>query len=301
VARGCGRGKDFCEVVEDYPDLRELRQKVRFSLGKVEAQLVFSPLREEEAGRVRARLRGAPGMEPEPMDEDGDEIGDGSSTRQAAFSSETPACNSQQSFVYPRTARNRAREWRFVINVPGETAEQENYVQAVKVERCLREGETCNIASAGYDSTVCRQKYSYRRLLALGENGEQYVDSFRFPSCCICFTQRTFYSHFELLRNAVDNTTLVPLMEKRKSLSLSTPRTNSEKTEAKDAMRGGRSSQGEKEGDRRQRSKTCKNRFCSSRRRLGMSRRQRRPRRRTSVKRMSTPLKTNPQTTQIKL
>ena len=25
-----------------------------------------------------------------------------------------------------------------------------------KVERCLREGETCNIASAGYDSTVCR-------------------------------------------------------------------------------------------------------------------------------------------------
>ena len=171
VARGCGRGKDFCEVVEDYPDLRELRQKVSGSLGKVEAQLVFSPLREEEAGRVRARLRGAPGMEPEPMDEDGDEIGDGSSTRQAAFSSETPACNSQQSFVYPRTARNRAREWRFVINVPGETAEQENYVQAVKVERyiliiiimilkkverCLREGETCNIASAGYDSTVCR-------------------------------------------------------------------------------------------------------------------------------------------------
>ena len=134
VARGCGRGKDFCEVVEDYPDLRELRQKVRLSLVKVEAQLVFSPLREEEAGRVRARLRGAPGMEPEPMDEDGDEIGDGSSTRQAAFSSETPACNSQQSFVYPRTARNRAREWRFVINVPGETAEQENYVQAVKVE-----------------------------------------------------------------------------------------------------------------------------------------------------------------------
>ena len=24
------------------------------------------------------------------------------------------------------------------------------------MERCLREGETCNIASAGYDSTVCR-------------------------------------------------------------------------------------------------------------------------------------------------
>ena len=118
VARGCGRGKDFCEAVEDYPDVRELRQKVRGSLGKVEAQLVFSPLREDEVGRVRARLRGAPGLEPEPMivEDDDDEIDDGTLTRQA-FSSETPACDSQQSFVYPRTARNRGRQWRFVINI----------------------------------------------------------------------------------------------------------------------------------------------------------------------------------------
>ena len=27
--------------------------------------------------------------------------------------------------------------------------------------------------------SLTRQKYSYRRLLALGEDGEQYVDSFR--------------------------------------------------------------------------------------------------------------------------
>merc|ERR1712037_295581 len=153
-----------------------------------------------------------------------------------------------------------------------------------KVERCLREGETCNIASAGYDSTVCRQKYSYRRLLALGEDGEQYVDSFRFPSCCICFTQRTFYTHFELLRNAVDNTTLVPALEKRNSLAqVSRARTN-----PKDAhLRGGRSSQGEGggeggeggeggggEGGVIERSTPCKNRFCRSRRRPGMPRMQ---------------------------
>jgi len=189
-----------------------------------------------------------------------------------------------------------------VINVPGEEAGEENFVQAVKVERCLREGETCNIASAGYDSTVCRQKYSYRRLLALGEDGEQYVDSFRFPSCCICFTQRTFYGHFELLRNAVDNTTLVPALEKRNSLTLS----STAKTSPKDVhLRGGRSSQGKGEGEGgvSERSTTCKNRFCRSRRRPGMPRMQKRSRmRRKPRRRMSTPLKTVPQAaTQILL
>jgi len=296
VARGCGHGKDFCESVEDYPDVREIRKKVRGALGKVEAQLVFSPLREDEVGRVRARLRGSPVLDPEPIVEDEDEIDEAAYTR-GAFSSETPACDSQQSFVYPRTARNRGRQWRFVINVPGEETGEENFVQAVKVERCLREGETCNIASAGYDSTVCRQKYSYRRLLALGEDGEQYVDSFRFPSCCICFTQRTFYGHFELLRNAVDNTTLVPALEKRNSFLSSTARTN-----PKDGRRGGRSSPGEGE-DVSERNTTCKNRFCKSRRRPGMSRMPKRQRSRTNTqrsmrrqrRRMSTPLKTVPQ------
>ena len=122
----------------------------------------------------------------------------------------------------------------------------------------------------------------------------QFASFLRFPSCCICFTQRTFYSHFELLRNAVDNTTLVPLLEKRNSLSLSTSRTN-----PKDALRGGRSSQGEEKegrGGLGERSSTCKNRFCRSRRRPGVHRRQKRQRmRRKPRRRMSTPLKTVPQ------
>ena len=44
---------------------------------------------------------------------------------------------------------------RFVINVPGDDGE-DNYVQAVKVEKCIRQGESCNIASSGYETTVCR-------------------------------------------------------------------------------------------------------------------------------------------------
>ena len=42
-----------------------------------------------------------------------------------------------------------------MINVPGEDGE-DNYVQAVKVEKCIRQGESCNIASSGYETTVCR-------------------------------------------------------------------------------------------------------------------------------------------------
>ena len=124
----------------------------------------------------------------------------------------------------------------------------------------------------------------------------QFASFLRFPSCCICFTQRTFYSHFELLRNAVDNATVVPFLEKRNSLSLTTSRTN-----PKDALRGGRSSQGaESVSERRG---TCKNRFCRSRRRPSVQRRQKRQRmRRKPRRRMSTPLKTAPQqATQILL
>ena len=68
-----------------------------------------------------------------------------------------------------------------------------------------------------------RQKYTYRRLLALSEDGTQYVDSFRyffkwlsldvniefirFPSCCICYQQKSFSYDFELLRTVSSNDT----------------------------------------------------------------------------------------------
>lgn len=148
VPRGCGAGREFCEVVEDYPDPAALRRKVASSMGRLEADMVFSPLREGEVGEVRARLRGQPSAADPGAD----------SSARGAFSSESPACDSMQSFVYPRTARNAGRQWRFVVNVPGEEEGEESYVQAVKVERCLREGQACNMATAGYDTTVCRSK-----------------------------------------------------------------------------------------------------------------------------------------------
>ena len=105
---------------------------------------------------------------------------------------ESAVCDSRESYVYPRTARNLRKKWRFVINVPGDEAGEDEYIQAVKVEKCLRPGRSCNIDSVTGSQTVCRQKYTFRRLLALSETGEQYIDSFKFPSCCVCYEKRSF-------------------------------------------------------------------------------------------------------------
>lgn len=37
----------------------------------------------------------------------------------------------------------------------------------------------------GYE-TKCKQKYIYRQLLAINENGNTVKDLFRLPSCCQC-------------------------------------------------------------------------------------------------------------------
>ena len=57
--------------------------------------------------------------------------------------------------VFPRSARNVNREWRFVVNLPGAEGE-DDFVQSVKIQRCLRPGESCNIEASGFSSTVCR-------------------------------------------------------------------------------------------------------------------------------------------------
>ena len=116
------------------------------------------------------------------------------------FISESPVCDSRESYVYPRTARNLRKKWRFVINVPGDEAGEDEYIQAVKVEKCLRPGRSCNIDSVTGSQTVCRQKYTFRRLLALSETGEQYIDSFKFPSCCVCYEKRSFGTFLMLRR-----------------------------------------------------------------------------------------------------
>ncbi|XP_023326028.1 uncharacterized protein LOC111699559 isoform X2 [Eurytemora carolleeae] len=122
---------------------------------------------------------------------------------------EVPVCDSATSYVYPRTARNINQEWRFVVNLPGEDGD--NYAQAVKVEKCVKPGDSCNLFEGMGSRTVCRQKYSYKKMLALSDTGQQYIDSFRFPSCCVCYSKKVFgngYAGLELLRTEEKTTNL---------------------------------------------------------------------------------------------
>ena len=71
--------------------------------------------------------------------------------------------------IRPRSARNINREWRFVVNLPGgeDQDDFDDFVQTVKIQRCLREGESCNVLVSGYTSTVCRSSTSQQLLLIL--------------------------------------------------------------------------------------------------------------------------------------
>ena len=64
----------------------------------------------------------------------------------------------------------------------------------LKVEKCLSPKKSCQLGEGNEFSdygirTVCRQQYSYQKLLAVSSDGgeEKDVDLFRFPSGCKCF------------------------------------------------------------------------------------------------------------------
>ena len=67
-----------------------------------------------------------------------------------------------------------------------------SYLPIMKVEKCLHPERSCQLGDGKEFSdygirTVCRQQYSYQKLLAVSSNGEEEVDLFRFPSGCKCF------------------------------------------------------------------------------------------------------------------
>lgn len=90
-------------------------------------------------------------------------------------------CPSVEQIVYPKMAQNKEDKWLFVVN-------QDQYVQGVRVEKCLKADSECKFSESfplGY-KTSCQQKFIFRRLLALNEEGKTHTDSFRLPSCCAC-------------------------------------------------------------------------------------------------------------------
>lgn len=168
VAPGCANGESYCETVDFYPtdfieqslllDSNVIRQFIRGDERPAEVDYgEFIP------GRIR------PDGTPDLVEE-------------------TPVCPASESTIFPRVAKNHGGDWMFVVN-------QGEYIQGIRVEKCVEEGSPCSISDAsgiGLE-TICRQKYIYRKLLAVDGTGSTVTDSFRLPSCCVCYTRSNFF------------------------------------------------------------------------------------------------------------
>lgn len=94
-------------------------------------------------------------------------------------SDDTPLCSSTEQIVYPKSAKSSEKLWLFILN-------QDNFTQGVRIETCGKETE-CHVIDGlvqGYQ-TFCKQKFIYRKLVAVLPTGIGH-ETFRFPASCCC-------------------------------------------------------------------------------------------------------------------
>ncbi|XP_017763935.1 PREDICTED: uncharacterized protein LOC108553516 [Eufriesea mexicana] len=115
-------------------------------------------------------------------------------------------CLSNEQIVRPQSAENVNNEWLYIFN-------NSNFTQGILIETCANEGSSCRLVEgfAGGYVTSCRQKYSYRQLVAIGANGSVSHDHFRFPSSCCCHVEFTALSALRL--NPTDRLKKTPVVD----------------------------------------------------------------------------------------
>ncbi|KAL6436723.1 hypothetical protein ACFW04_004866 [Cataglyphis niger] len=99
---------------------------------------------------------------------------------------EEPLCVSVERVVRPKTGQNLNNKWRYILQ-----SNESNFYQSVRIETCKEENAKCRMIDGfaeGY-ITTCKQKYIYRELSALSDNGEIVRDYFSFPASCCCHVQ----------------------------------------------------------------------------------------------------------------
>ncbi|XP_049805379.1 uncharacterized protein LOC126248444 isoform X1 [Schistocerca nitens] len=116
-----------------------------------------------------------------------DHIYEDVATRIDADANDDSVCDSEETVLYPKVGQNADDRTLFIVNNDG------NYKQGVRVEKCRRKEQSpCDpklVVPTGF-KTHCKQKYIYRKLLALQPNGEPVPDNFRIPSCCSCYISK---------------------------------------------------------------------------------------------------------------
>ncbi|XP_022825337.1 protein spaetzle-like isoform X2 [Spodoptera litura] len=91
-------------------------------------------------------------------------------------------CKFQEQVMYPKAARDADGIWHFVLN------KEENPIQGFKVEICDPNSKSCSniiFTQRGY-GTSCKQKYAYRKMAVLHDNGTTSDMALNVPSCCAC-------------------------------------------------------------------------------------------------------------------
>jgi len=133
----------------------------------------------------------------------------------SGFVQESRACDHRKSTVYPKKARNVDGAFVFIVN-------DEDYKQAVDIEQCLGEGESCRNQddAPSYGETVCRQKYTTYKMYVINELGEQVYDTFSLPSACLCHHR----SDFAIRHSLLGSSSPVHLPQCPKAEKLSLPR-----------------------------------------------------------------------------
>jgi len=113
-----------------------------------------------------------------------------------------PLCASEETIIFPKRAKTRSNDWVFVLN-------QGKRKQAVKVEKCRNNGQSCNLGAARTEvNSVCRQKYIYKKLLVMNGAGTNIVpESVLMPSCCVCYLkkERNNFGGFNGFRSGIIN------------------------------------------------------------------------------------------------
>lgn len=169
-ANKCARGSTFCERVDNYPSAEFnsiLKEANKYIFGTdLVAQISIG-------------------------------------NRFGGVEDEERLCSSHKRLVYPRVGLTRDNTWRYIVN-------QSNYTQGVLVEECRYRNAFVNkiyknvnvifslfshtrqchktvvqSLPLGYNAQ-CKQKFVYRQLVAIDEEGNTIKDFFMLPSCCEC-------------------------------------------------------------------------------------------------------------------
>ncbi|XP_017772903.1 PREDICTED: uncharacterized protein LOC108560003 [Nicrophorus vespilloides] len=92
-------------------------------------------------------------------------------------------CETRSKIIHPMRAKTVNGKWKYIVNL-----DDGKHVQAVKVEICKRPNLPCKMTrSFPMDHlTNCRQRTTFRRLLALSDFAKVEPDTFLIPSECSC-------------------------------------------------------------------------------------------------------------------